>query len=87
MGRKTPPLGQSLESLSPVQRAERYRQFASEAMRKGQGAADADRRSEYFAMAGSWHAMAVEAERALDAAERDEAAAAHRAKPAPDEAH
>ena len=64
--RKSSNLGQALESLSSGERAERYRQFAAEAMRKAGSATDADRRAEYFMMASSWHTMAVEAERILD---------------------
>lgn len=57
-------LGQSLESLSPPQRAERYRQFAEDALRRAAEAGGPDQRSEYIAMAAGWHTMALEAEKA-----------------------
>ena len=56
-------LGQSLGSLPAAQRAERYRQFANDALRKAQESTDSERRAEYFSMASSWHAMATEMER------------------------
>lgn len=61
-------LGQSLESLKPEQRAERYRQFAEDALKRAAAAAGPDQRSEYIAMAASWHTMAMEAEKNLDLA-------------------
>jgi hypothetical protein len=62
---KSELLGRSFESLPPEERAEDYRQFASEAMRKARDAQDPDRRAEYLAMASGWHTMAVDAERAI----------------------
>lgn len=57
------PVGQLLASLPLEERAERYRQFGAEAVKKAQEATDPDRRAEYLTMASGWHAMAVEAER------------------------
>lgn len=61
-------LGQSLESLSPEQRAERYRQFAEDALRRAKDAANPDQRSEYVNMAAGWHTMALEAEKSASIA-------------------
>jgi hypothetical protein len=66
MGNESAPLGQLLASLPPEERAERYRQFASEAIRKSQEAKDSDRRAEYLTMAAGWHNLAIEAERAME---------------------
>ena len=60
---KSKPVGQLLASLPPDERAQRYRQFATEAVRKAQEACDLDLRAEYVTMAAGWHTMAVEAER------------------------
>ena len=56
-------LGQSLESLPSGQRAERYRQFAQDALKRAAEAAAPDQRAEYIAMAAGWHTMALEAEK------------------------
>ena len=61
---------QALEKLPPEQRAQRYRQFAKDALRKAQKTADPDRRAEYFSMASSWHAIASEMERLAQAPSR-----------------
>jgi hypothetical protein len=66
MGDKSAPVGQLFASLPPEERAERYRQFASEAVRKSQEAKDSDRRAECLTMAAGWHDMATEAERAME---------------------
>jgi len=63
MNGKSTPMGQSLESLPPEQRAERYRQFAADAIKKAQDSQESDRRAEFLGMAAGWHTMAVEAER------------------------
>ena len=65
MNGKSAPMGQLLASLPPEQRAERYRQFANDAMKKAQDSKDPDRRAEFLTLASGWHAMAVEAERAV----------------------
>jgi len=56
-------LGRSFESLPPTRRAECYRQFARDALRKARFAKEKLRRAEYFAMAAGWHLMATELER------------------------
>lgn len=65
MDRVSGRVGQLLASLPPEQRAERYRQFASQAVVKSQEATDPDRKAEYLTMASGWHTLAVEAERSL----------------------
>jgi len=60
-------MGQLLSSLPLGQRAERYRQYAAQAMAKAQTASEAVQRLEYFAIAANWHTMALEAERSLSA--------------------
>ena len=62
LSNKSMPVGQALDSLPPKQRAERYRQFASDVMQKAQAAQHPDQKTEYLAMASGWHAMAVESE-------------------------
>ncbi len=57
------PVDQALEKLPPEQRAQRYRKFAKDALRKAQKTSDPGRRAEYFSMASSWHAIASEMER------------------------
>jgi hypothetical protein len=66
MNDKSAQVGQLLASLPPGKRAERYRQFASEAVRKSQEAKDSDRRAEYLTMAAGWHDIATEAERVME---------------------
>ena len=63
------PVGQLLASLPPEERAERYRQFAAQAMIKATETANSDQRTEYLTMASGWHALAVESERALTQAQ------------------
>jgi hypothetical protein len=55
-------LGQSLRSLSPEQRAQRYREFADAAFLKAQHTKHGEHRTEYLSMAAAWHAMAMEIE-------------------------
>jgi hypothetical protein len=55
-------LGQSLRSLSPEQRAERYREFADAAFLKAQHTKHQEHRAEYLSMAAAWHTMAMEIE-------------------------
>jgi len=57
-------VGQSLSSLPAEQRAERYRQFAAQAMLKAKATEDPVSRAEYLTMASGWHTLAQEAERA-----------------------
>jgi hypothetical protein len=60
------PEGQRLTALPAKERAERYRQFATEAMLKAQAAPDHEQRAKFLTMASGWHKMASEAERSLD---------------------
>jgi len=62
---KVPPPQEIPGSWPPAQRAERYRQFANEAMEKSQEAKTPDIRAGFLAVAARWHAMALEAERAI----------------------
>jgi hypothetical protein len=62
---KSESVAQSFDSLPSDQRAERYRQVASEAIQKAQETSDPERRAEYLMMATSWYNLAVEAERAI----------------------
>ena len=57
-------LGRSLISLPASERAKRYREFAAAAVHKATKTTDHAARAEYLSMASSWHAMAVELERA-----------------------
>jgi len=68
------PLGQSLASLPLDERAERYRQFAAQAVLKAQAQTDTERKAEYMTLATGWHTMAQEAERFLGHAIPGEAA-------------
>jgi hypothetical protein len=56
-------MGRSVESLPPEKRAEHYRELANEAIRKAQKTPAPERRTEFLALAGGWHSMAIEAER------------------------
>jgi hypothetical protein len=59
------PVGRMLASLPPAERAERYREFANEAMQKAQAAADSEHRIEYLTMAAGWHSLASAIERSM----------------------
>ncbi|MBV9570618.1 MAG: hypothetical protein JO056_05180 [Alphaproteobacteria bacterium] len=59
-------MGQTLASLPPGKRARLYRQFASDALSIAESAADNGQRANFLGMASGWHALALEAERALD---------------------
>src|SRR5258708_20686482 len=62
---KRKSVAQAFDSLPSDQRAERYRQVASEAIQKAKETRDPERRAEYLMMAASWHNLAVETERAV----------------------
>lgn len=51
-------LGRSLKSMSPEERARRYREMADAAFLKAQHLKDPDRRAEYLSLATAWHALA-----------------------------
>lgn len=54
-------MGQSFESLPPVERARRYREMASVALKHAE-TLDAAARASLFSMAASWQALALEIE-------------------------
>ena len=66
------PVGRLLASLPPAERAERYREFANEAMQKAQAAADSEHRIEYLTMAAGWHGLASEIERSMGIESQDD---------------
>jgi hypothetical protein len=59
------PVGRLLASLPPAERAERYREFANDAMQKAQTAVNSEHRIEYLTMAAGWHSLASEIERLM----------------------
>ena len=67
MSGKFTPVGQPFHMLPQKERAERYRQFATDLLQKAQQSVDPDQKAEYFAMASGWHTIAVESERAASA--------------------
>jgi hypothetical protein len=58
-------LGGLLETLPLEQRAQRYREFAQEALRRASRTGDPDMRAGFLSMAAGWHALAEEIERTL----------------------
>ena len=54
-----------IASLPPEQRAERYRQFAAQAVTMAQAESNPEQRAELLTVAAGWHSLAVEAERSL----------------------
>ena len=69
-------MGQTLASLPPAKRAKLYRQFAADAIGFAESGADNDQRANFLGMASSWHALALEAERALELQEMNTGIAA-----------
>ena len=63
MVRSRGPVGRLLASLPVEQRAERYRQYAAQALIRSKASTDPAQQAEYIAMAAGWQALAVEAER------------------------
>jgi hypothetical protein len=57
-------VGQSLNSLPPLERARRYRQFAAEGIRRADESADPEARAANLSMASGWHTLAIEVESA-----------------------
>jgi len=55
--------GRLLETLPLEQRAQRYREFAQEALRRAANTHDSDMRAGFLSMAAGWHALAEEIER------------------------
>jgi hypothetical protein len=74
-------VGQLLASLPPDQRAERYREFAAQAIIRAQHAANTDERAEHLTMAAGWHTLAVEAERLIATANPGEAVSLRNLRP------
>ncbi len=66
MNEQVGPQGQLLTALPSKERAERYRQFATEAMQKAQATPDHEQRAKYLTIASGWHNVASEIERSLD---------------------
>jgi hypothetical protein len=56
-------VGQLLETLPLEQRAQRYREFAQEALRRASNTHDSDMRAGFLSMAAGWHALVEEIER------------------------
>jgi len=81
------PVGQLLASLPPHERAERYRQFAAQAVAKAQETSDPDQRAEYLTMAAGWHGLAVESERLVDRAIPGETVSPDHDQAAPKDSH
>ena len=80
-------MGQLLASLPPDERAERYREFAAQAIMRAQDAASADERAEHLTMAAGWHTLAVEVERLLATVNPGEAVSPERDQSAPRDSH
>lgn len=77
-------LGGLLETLPLEQRAQRYREFAQEALRRASNTGDADMRAGFLSMAAGWHALAEEIERTMiRTAPREDEAAPPRARSDP----
>jgi hypothetical protein len=73
MNRVSGLMSHLIASLSPNQRAERYRHYAAETITMAQVETNPDRRTEYLTLAASWHSLAVEAERLSAGLSPDEA--------------
>ena len=56
-------MGRLIETLPLEQRAQRYREFAQEAVRRASNTHDSDMRAGFLSMAAGWHALAEEIER------------------------
>jgi hypothetical protein len=59
-------VGQLFESLPGETRAKRCREFATEALQRAAESASHDLRTGYLSMAAGWHALALEAEQAIE---------------------
>jgi hypothetical protein len=57
------PVGRLLETLPLEQRAQRYREFAQEALRRASNTHDSDMRRGFLSMAAGWYTLAEEIER------------------------
>jgi len=55
--------GRLLEALPLGQRAQCYREFAEQALRRASSARDPDMRAGFLSMAAGWHALAEEIKR------------------------
>jgi hypothetical protein len=65
-GHRGSQLGHSFESLPPKKRAQRYREFANDAIRKAVTSGKKPVRAAYLSLAAGWHTLAIEAERAIE---------------------
>ena len=59
----TAPMGQSIESLAPSERAEHYRQLAKQVSELAQVASSRNARQTFRQLAKSWLGLAAEVER------------------------